>query len=423
MIGNYLYLGGVWEGMGKNLRYLIIAIGIFLVFICFFWTEISDIWSGTNPDELLIYDYGVINYAPQTALSFEDYYSLVVPDSEEFIEEYKNFSFALEIPELETIILGKEYLDSCESKKVEIDFSNPKYNEFEFNYESNKFNYKINLYNDLYYFSDNLKEQDCYYRKGFYERYFLDPYNNNLVKLISEDFISLREKGFSDNELVEIATLFVQSIHYGTDKSDLNRYPYETMYEKEGNCYDKSILLAGILKNLGYEVYALLGDSEEEYHAIIGLVCEDGNMVYNGKNICFIETTVFYPIASESDIKVDEFIEVSPEGKIYREVRYGKSLANKVDDKTIEAEEIILEMDTLDVKLLEIEEEMCETDCLDCESEVDDIKYCDDAYEYNRLGRRYNNIIEDYNVLIEDYYKIYYDLEKDLFWNLELMER
>jgi len=409
--------------MEKNLRYLLIAIGVFLVFICFFWSEISDLWTGTNPDEVLNYDYGLITYNSKIELSFEEYYNLVVPDSEEFIEEYEDFRFALEIPELETIILEEEYLDYCESKKVEINFSNPKYNDFEFNYEDNKFNYKINLYNDLYYFSDNLKEQDCYYKYGAYGRFFEDPYNTNFIQLISEDFISLREKGFSDNEIVEIATLFVQSIPYGTDYTEINRFPYETLYEKEGNCYDKSIILAGILSNLGYEVYALLGDSEEEYHAIVGIACAEGNTIYNGKNICFIETTVFYPIASKSDIKVDEFIEVSPEGKMYQEVRYGKSLANKIDDKVREAEEIILEMDTLDVKLLEIEEEMCETDCLDCESEVDDIKYCDDAYEYNQLSRRYNDIIEDYNVLIDYYYEIYYDLEKDLFWNLELIER
>ncbi len=407
----------------KKFWYWIIGIFLFLIWILF--PYISEIGYGTDPEEILNNTYGKITYSFRTPLTFEEYYNLVVPEPAEFMQSYDNFSFALEIPKLEfNYSHEKEYLDYCEGKKVEINFTNPKYVDFEFHYEDNEFNYKVNLYKDLYEFSDALKEQDCYYRSDQYEEaFFKDPYNNQFVGAISKDFISLREKGFSDNEIVEIATVFVQSIPYGTDYTEFNRYPYETLYEKEGNCYDKSILLAGILKNLGYEVYVILGDSEEEYHAIVGLACEKGNMVYNSKNICFIETTVFNPIASESDIGVERFVEVSLEGKIYNEVNYGKQLSNMINRKVKEAEKILVEIDDLYYELLEIEEQMCETDCIICEETIIDIEYCDDAYKYNRLAREYNDLLKDYNPLIDNYYKVYYDLERDLFWNLEFIER
>jgi hypothetical protein len=49
--------------------------------------------------------------------------------------------------------------------------------------------------------------------------------------------------------------------------------------------------------------------------------------------------------------------------------------------------------------------------------------YCDDAYEYNRYVEDYNKIIKDYNSLVEKWYTPYYDLEKLMFGNVELIER
>lgn len=57
------------------------------------------------------------------------------------------------------------------------------------------------------------------------------------------------------DERVRIATNLVQHIHYGNYKtSDYDwYYPYETLYYSAGVCADKSILLAYLLNNLGYD--------------------------------------------------------------------------------------------------------------------------------------------------------------------------
>ena len=164
------------------------------------------------------------------------------------------------------------YYEYCQTKKVNIDLSKTKKSNFSFNYNNNKFNYELELYNDLYKFSQELKTQDCYFRRDKYVHGFLkDPYNNNFMDAVSNDFKNLK-LNYSSDEIAEIATLFAQSITYGSDKTKLNRYAYETFYEKQGNCLDKSVILAEILKKLGYKIYIVLGNTKE-YHALVVIVC------------------------------------------------------------------------------------------------------------------------------------------------------
>ncbi len=372
----------------------ILGIAILFLVLALWIASVTEGMSKTKPDEILNYDLGSLNYERLTSLSLKEYLDFYILEPSGFLGDFKDSSFFIEISEQEEIFPEEEYLDFCEGKKVEIDFNRVSYKNFEFNYGENKFDYNINLYDDLYYFSDDFKRQDCYYKDGLYERYFIEPYNSNFVKLISDDFATLKEKGFSDDEIVEIATTFVQSIPYGTDYTVINRLPYETIYEREGNCYDKSVLLGGILKNLGYEVYAFIGKSGIEYHALLGIVCPKGNTRHNGKEICYIETTNFIPIGSESDIVPDEIIKVSEGEKLYKGVLYGKEASEGYESKIEELDNINLDLDDLDYKLSILELRMCETDCLDCDGDGDDIKYCDDA-------SKYNNLVEDYNESVE----------------------
>jgi hypothetical protein len=382
----------------------------------------------TPPEEVLNQTQGEFIITPHNYMSFQDYYSSLVPKEEKSFYSDKKINYTLEMPKLEFDYsfydYDPEYYDYCEGKKIEINFTNPHYSEFQFNYKDKKFSYKINLYPDLYYFSDNLKNQDCYFDTNKYTYGFLeDPYNNNFVDAISKDFISLKDKGYSNDEIVEIATLFVQSIPYGTDYTELNRYPYETLYEGEGNCLDKSLILAGILRNLNYTSYIILGDSDYEYHALVGIICDKGNVVYQGQEICFIETTIFTPISSDGEIDIEDYVFVSNGDLVYSGVNYGRALINYFESKSAEAEEIESELDSMESELTDLRTKMCNTDCEICGAISYDIMYCDDAYEYNRYVRDYNKIIDDYNLLLEKWYEPYYDLEKSMFDNVELIER
>jgi len=414
----------------KSSKPWIIVVGVLfgIIVLYYLFNQISFLSFGTNPEEVLNQTHGEFTITSHNYMSFQDYYNSLVPKEEKSFYSDKKINYTLEVPKLEFNYkfydYDPEYYDYCKGKKVEINFTNPHYSEFQFNYKDKTFSYKINLYPDLYYFSDNLKNQDCYFDTNKYTEGFLeDPYNNNFIDAISKDFISLKDKGYSDDEIVEIATLFVQSIPYGTDYTELNRYPYETLYEDEGNCLDKSLILAGILRNLNYTSYIILGDSDYEYHALVGVVCDKGNVVYQGQEICFIETTIFTPISSEEEIDIEDYVPVSNGNLVYSGVNYGKDLINYFESKTEEVEKIESQLDSLESELNELDEKMCATDCSYCDPYRIDPIYCDDAYEYNRYVKEYNQIIEDYNLLVEDWYKPYYDLEKSMFENVELIEK
>jgi len=322
------------------------------------------------------------------------------------------------------------HLSRCKTKKVKIDFTTETTSQFEFNYKEETFKYTISLYNDLYLFSDELKGQDCYFRgENYSEGYLKDPYNNNFIKAIAKDFVELRQYNYTNDQIAEIATIFAQSITYGTDETSSNRYPYETIFEKEGNCLDKSIILVGILKELGYEPYLILGLSEE-YHALVGIVCEKGNIQYNGKEICFAETTVFTPIGSNVKIEIEQVLKVANGDRVYREDSYGPKLVKLFDVKEKENNLTILKIENYEPESKEIEAEMCRTDCVICDGDSinpektkEEIESCWDAEEYNKLVEKYNNLIINHNNFVQEWYDNYYELEKSMFGNIELISR
>ena len=406
------------------------AIIVFVCLLLFFFpfNKIHMISFGNPPEDVFDYTSGEFTIKPHNYLSFEDYYFLTKPSEEDSFYSEQKTNYTFEIPQLEFDYkfydYDDEYYEFCQGKKVKINFTNPTYSEFQFNYKDKNFNYRVGLYRDLYSFSDDLKNQDCYFDTDKYTEGFLeDPYNNMFVNAISRDFASLKGEGYSDDEIVEIATLFVQAIHYGTDYTDLNRYPYETIYEMEGNCLDKSLILSGILRNLNYTSYIILGDTESEYHALVGIGCNKGNVVYDGKEICFIETTIFAPINYEEEIDIEKYVLVSEGGKIYYGKNYGKELADSFEIKYSKIEEIESHLDLLEDELFDLDEKMCATDCSYCDPSLIDPIYCDDAYEYNAYLREYNEIVGEYNILVEEWYHPYYDLEKLMFENVELLER
>jgi hypothetical protein len=395
---------------------LIILLPIVIMLGACLFSLISNYNFGTNPEDLLNHSKGMISYSERTNyLTFEEYYNLTIPKEENYFTNY-NFTIPKITPIYTTLDYSDEYYESCQGKKIEINFSNIEYPSFLFNYSVYSFNYTLPLYYDVYSFSDNLKSQDCYYGGENYVKSFLqDPYNNKFIEAVSKDFQSLQGR-FSQDEILEIATIFVQSIPYESDYTDLNRYPYETFYEHQGNCLDKSLILVGILNNLGYEVYIITGDSEGTGHAIVGVACEKGIIKHNSSNICFIETTEYYPISIYENMTIDEYIPISETGLKYKQSNYGPDLENTLNDMDKKLEEIYFKLEEMQTKLDVIDEKMSQTDCVYS-------YFCDDANEYNRLARDYNIIIGQYNPTLEDYYRICYATENIMFNNVEILER
>ncbi len=129
--------------------------------------------------------------------------------------------------------------------------------------------------------------------------------NDNLITMIVNKLSSLaRKNGIKTEDLPQFATTFVQYIDYDSSKAEkiinekwdadteLN-FHYETIYKNKGVCTDKSILLASILKQLGYGTAVIL--MEKEKHAACAIQSKAKNTL-NNSGYQYIETTAPAPI-------------------------------------------------------------------------------------------------------------------------------
>ncbi|ACX52446.1 copper amine oxidase domain protein [Ammonifex degensii KC4] len=105
-----------------------------------------------------------------------------------------------------------------------------------------------------------------------YVPYVTEEGNGRLVRTLAE---SLAGKAPLDpRERVEFVAAFVQeAIPYVSEEGEYPRYPVETLVEG-GDCEDKSILLAALLRTMGYRV-ALLVFDDNPGHMAVGVECPD----------------------------------------------------------------------------------------------------------------------------------------------------
>jgi len=131
--------------------------------------------------------------------------------------------------------------------------------------------------------------------RKYYNSYINEPYQtdgiNRLVRAIK------METGNRDDQ-ARIAISLVQNIPYDyTRASEISsnpyggttRYPYQILYDNSGVCGEKSILLAKLLKELGYGV--ILFDFESENHMAVG-ISSPTDYDYKSTGYAFIETAI-----------------------------------------------------------------------------------------------------------------------------------
>ncbi|MBD3362020.1 hypothetical protein GF358_04495 [Candidatus Woesearchaeota archaeon] len=110
------------------------------------------------------------------------------------------------------------------------------------------------------------------------------PYMKKLVSKI-------KSKTSDKKEQARIAIALVQRIPYADTERRNNaltgRYPYEVLFDNRGVCGEKSLLLAFLLREIGYGVS--LFHYPEEKHMTVGLKCPL-EYSYQESGYCFIET-------------------------------------------------------------------------------------------------------------------------------------
>jgi hypothetical protein len=93
----------------------------------------------------------------------------------------------------------------------------------------------------------------------------------------------------NEDDQARIAISLVQNIPYDWNSFESNniqsKYPYEVLYSNTGVCEQKSILLACLLRDLGYGCSIL----EFPNHAAVGIACPSQYAYYSG--YAFVEST------------------------------------------------------------------------------------------------------------------------------------
>ena len=106
--------------------------------------------------------------------------------------------------------------------------------------------------------------------------------------------------GLGPHERTELALGFVQSLPYADDllskgTEEYPNFPAETLFEQKGDCEDKSILLACLLKEMGVDAALLAFEGPSGGHMAVG-IADDGLMKgeyypFGGVNYFYAETT------------------------------------------------------------------------------------------------------------------------------------
>ncbi|MGN1097875.1 MAG: transglutaminase domain-containing protein [Clostridia bacterium] len=135
------------------------------------------------------------------------------------------------------------------------------------------------------------------YGRYNYAAYASDSGNLPYIKALSNGFTNISaEYSMTESERLNMVISFVQSFEYAEDRSakgvdEYVNFPIETLFEKKGDCEDTAILLACILREMGYDAVLLRFPG----HIAVGLKCgfslKGTYYMYNNSRYYYIETT------------------------------------------------------------------------------------------------------------------------------------
>ncbi|KAF5087077.1 hypothetical protein DSECCO2_50000 [anaerobic digester metagenome] len=252
------------------------------------------------------------------------------------------------------------------------------------------------------YLHEDLAEEEWIpiYYLAFVNDSHQEPFYTDLLAALRE--IRDREE-LDDDRYLELIAAFVQSIPYRTDASMIEpKFPIETYMDAEGDCDDKSLLLAGLLAREGYGV-ALLYFGEEK-HMAVGV--KSAGCRYRNTSYAYIETTnrsyLGIPPAALADgtiLSSDPLVIPVGDGDGFyaacEEIKTIERALSASRDRVRELEE------ELTVRSRELEADREALAALD--AKMADLSRSGNTREYNRLVPGYNQMAGDYNDAVETY--------------------
>jgi len=162
---------------------------------------------------------------------------------------------------------------------------------FPFTLKGNSGYIGLTVYEQIYY--EIVKKLPLRFVNGFDQVFYLTLLQHDEQKKALKSLVnSIKNLGKCNQyDDLRIATSLVQQIPYGKIKNYQEKrfYPYEVLYNQCGVCEDKSILLAFLLKELGYGVVLL--EFETERHMAVGIKVPE-EFSYKKTGYAFVETTI-----------------------------------------------------------------------------------------------------------------------------------
>ncbi len=209
-------------------------------------------------------------------------------------------------------------------------------------------------------------------------------------------------RGLDADRYAELLTVFAQSLTYKTDPVDLQpKFPVETFVDGEGDCDDKTLLLAGLLEREGYDVAVLM--FEPEKHVSLGVRSAD--IPYRDTGYAFTETTAAGFIGMVPD-SLAGGITLTSEPRVFKigdgtaAYTAGAEVKAILDGRTravAEAEALAARITQADAELAAMQAELSAT-----QAEMDRLKAAKRTSEYNALVPSYNALVETYNALADN---------------------
>ena len=133
-----------------------------------------------------------------------------------------------------------------------------------------------------------------------YEYYLTEDSSKSMMKAIAQTIMKQEAfAGLTEYQKICEAIAYVQAYPYVTDqdsvgRSEYWRFPMETVFTGAGDCEDSSLLLAGILHEMGFETVFIIVAHDDFAHMAIGIQTDDrrnANFEAYGNHYYYIETT------------------------------------------------------------------------------------------------------------------------------------
>ena len=170
--------------------------------------------------------------------------------------------------------------------------------EFTWNYGGKQWVYRLQVPQQIYhYFASRERLPLVHY--GVFSIYITDPRHKEFISALANNFSKAADQEkYSLRQTVELVLAFVQSIEYVTDEiskglEQYTRYPLETLVELQGDCKDKSVLFASILREMGIGTVLVIlpGDPGHMAVGIKGENLPGTYYEYRGARYYYVETT------------------------------------------------------------------------------------------------------------------------------------